>query len=633
MQPFRIESLLSARQFVQPQIVGERLYFISNLSGHLSLYVMDVGGSVPEPLIPPDIALPNPHHLDHTVAYCVLPKLGKILLMLDHEGDENYQPVFVPIDGGIPQPIFGERFARQQVMCAACDPERNLALLAVDPRTDPMQASYLADLVTGELTELAHSLYGTLPLSHSPDFATVVLMDQYTFGDVAYYLWRRGQGERQLLFGTPLDQRKPGEVILPNGLGWAHLTGNGLIFISALYDDGYGLTYFPLQDPGAVQPVPVHGLAHTGQGELTDVKHRRTNLYTLTFNIDGASWVYEGAFDEQSLRFDVRRVLVGQDALAGGVLESLAYDRQSDRYTLSFSTATSPSQLYIIGKEGDLCRQTNERILGITPDLLALGEDASYTSHDGLRISARLYLPAPELGYQGKRPVIFYIHGGPQSQERPDFTWFSMPLIQFFTLNGFAVWVPNVRGSSGYGLAYMKRVDLDWGGQDRLDHVAAVEVLRSDPRLDVDRAGVMGRSYGGYMTLTLAGRHPQLWQAAVDMFGPYNLFTFIDRLPEAWKTYFHQVIGHPDKDQDVLAERSPSTYLGNLACPMLVIQGANDPRVVERESRDVVETLRAQGKNVDYVVYADEGHDVTTFANKVDCYTRITEFFRQHLRP
>jgi dipeptidyl aminopeptidase/acylaminoacyl peptidase len=393
------------------------------------------------------------------------------------------------------------------------------------------------------------------------------------------------------------------------------------------------LTYFPLQDPGAVQSVPVHGLAHTGQGELTDVKHRRANLYTLTFNIDGASWVYEGAFDEQSLRFDVRRVLVGQDALAGGVLESLAYDPQSDRYTLSFSTATSPSQLYIIETEGDLCRQTNERILGITPDLLAPGEDASYTSHDGLRISARLYLPAPELGYQGKRPVIFYIHGGPQSQERPDFTWFSMPLIQFFTLNGFAVWVPNVRGSSGYGLAYMKRVDLDWGGQDRLDHVAAVEVLRSDLRLDVDRAGVMGRSYGGYMTLTLAGRHPQLWQAAVDMFGPYNLFTFIDRLPEAWKTYFHQVIGHPDKDHDVLVERSPSTYLGNLACPMLVIQGANDPRVVERESRDVVETLRAQGKNVDYVVYADEGHDVITFANKVDCYTRITEFFKQHLRP
>ncbi len=633
MQQFRIESLLSARQFVQPQIAGERLYFVSNLSGRLSLYAMNIGGSVPEPLVPPDLALPNPHHLDHTVAFQVLPKLGKILLMLDHNGDENYQPMFVPIDGGIPEPIFGDRFAKQQVMCAACDPERNLALLAVDPRRDPMQHTYLANLATGELTEIAASLYGAMPIAYSPDYAAVVLMDQYTFGDSAYYLWRNGEGERKLLFGTPLDQRVPGETVKPNGISWAHLTENGLLFISALHSDGYGLTYFSLENPAAFQPVAMHGLVHTGQGELTDVKHHRGILYTVTYNIDGASWVYEGTFDEAATRFDVRRVLVGEYELAGGVLESLAYDKHGDRYALSFSTATSPSQLYIIVHQGDVLRQTNERILGIAPQLLSPGEDASYTAHDGLRISARLYMPAPELGFEGKRPVIFYIHGGPQSQERPDFTWFSMPLIQFFTLNGFAVWVPNVRGSSGYGLSYMKRVDNDWGGLDRLDHVAAFDLLRSDPRLDLDRAGVMGRSYGGYMTLTLAGRHPELWQAAVDMFGPYNLFTFIDRLPEAWKTYFHQAVGHPERDHDVLVDRSPSTYLHNLACPMLVIQGANDPRVVERESRDVVETLQGQGKTVDYVVYADEGHDVITFANKVDCYTRITEFFKQNLRP
>ena len=143
----------------------------------------------------------------------------------------------------------------------------------------------------------------------------------------------------------------------------------------------------------------------------------------------------------------------------------------------------------------------------------------------------------------------------------------------------------------------------------------------------------MGRSYGGYMTLTLAGRHPHLWKAAVDMFGPYNLFTFIDRLPETWKTYFYQILGHPDTDRDLLIERSPSTYLGNVACPMLVIQGANDPRVIERESSDVVERLQTQGNVVDYIVYADEGHDVITFANKVDCYTRIVEFFKEYLHP
>ena len=134
-------------------------------------------------------------------------------------------------------------------------------------------------------------------------------------------------------------------------------------------------------------------------------------------------------------------------------------------------------------------------------------------------------MPAKELGFTGPRPLIYYVHGGPQGQERPNFAWFSMPLIQFFTLNGFAVFVPNARGSTGYGLSYMKRVDHDWGGQDRLDHVHAMKLLAQDDRIDTSRAGVMGRSYGGYMTLTLASRNPELWSAAVDMFGPYNLIT------------------------------------------------------------------------------------------------------------
>ena len=106
-----------------------------------------------------------------------------------------------------------------------------------------------------------------------------------------------------------------------------------------------------------------------------------------------------------------------------------------------------------------------------------------------------------------------------------------MPLVQSLTLEGFAVFVPNARGSSGYGLEYMKRVDRDWGGLDRLDHVHAMtEVLPLDDRVDVSRAGVVGRSYGWYMTLMLASMHPELWLGAVDMFGPYDLFTFMDRM-------------------------------------------------------------------------------------------------------
>jgi len=266
---------------------------------------------------------------------------------------------------------------------------------------------------------------------------------------------------------------------------------------------------------------------------------------------------------------------------------------------------------------------------------MSQGEDASFTSFDGLRVSARLYLPAAPLGITGPRPLVYYIHGGPQGQERPDYTWFSMPLIQFLTLNGFAVFVPNARGSTGYGLSYMKHVDRDWGGNDRLDHVHAMtQVLPRDPRIDVKRAGVIGRSYGGYMTLTLAFRHPELWRAAVDMFGPYNLVSFIERVPPTWRTAFAMSVGDPanPKDRAFLEERSPSTYVDQLQCPMLVIQGKNDPRVVEQESHDVVDYLRGKGKSVDYLMFPDEGHDVLKFANRVTCYTAITDFYKKNLQ-
>lgn len=631
-QPLRIESLLAARQFLAPQLAGEWLYFMSDMSGRLSLYRMRIGGSIPQPLLPPQIALQNPHLLDGEGVYRVLPGLGQILIMLDHDGDENYQPMLIPLEGGLPVPLFGERFAGQQVICGWLDAEKGLAIFSIDPRQEPLHHTLLVDLATLATTDLGSSAYGNFPLSANTEQSQIILTDSYTAGDNVLYQWQRATGQRALLYGQPLEKRTPGETVPLTAFGAGEFTPNQhLLLTTALFTDTYGLGYLRLDAPTAVQPITITGLQHHGIGELVGLKHCYDNHYLLLYNIDGCSWAYEGALDETTLTVTITRVICGKGVLQNGVLEAIAREKASGRYVLAFSTATTPAQIYLVEPDDQVIAQTQERLLGLDTAYLATGEDASYHSHDGLRISARLYLPAPALGFSGKRPVIFYIHGGPQSQERPDFTWFSMPLIQFLTLNGFAVWVPNVRGSTGYGLAYTKQVDHDWGGLDRLDHVAAFDLLRQDERLDMDRAGVMGRSYGGYMTLTLAGRHPELWKAAIDMFGPYDLFSFMARIPETWKTYFYQALGHPEQDKDFLTERSPSTHLHQLACPMLVIQGANDPRVVEQESHDLVENLRQQGKQIDYLVFPDEGHDVLKFQNKVTCYNRITEFFINQL--
>jgi len=632
-----IESLLAARLFISPKLLGNRLFFLSNLGqgGHLSLYAMDTGGSVPEPLLPARIAVPNPELVEAEV-FEVFPRLGKILLMLDRDGDEKYQPMLIPLEGGIPEPAFGAAFEGYRVFCLESDPERNLAYLNAESRAEQMHVSFQANLETGQLVKLGQHAWGSSVDGVNAGHTRVIMKDGYSVGDITLYQWQVGWPDRKLLYGTPLEERAEGQNVPLNSISNIYFTpgDQGLLFTASLFVDSYGLGYLSLAGPPAVQPVEITGVQHSGMGELVKLEHLRDARYTVEYNIDGCSWLYEGTFDEASLTMTLERVLCGSGKLANGTLEACSYEKATGRFALSFSTATSPSQIYTI--EGDVrqsVRQhTRERVLGLPEEWLSPGEDASFISYDGLRTSARLYLPAPVLGFEGPRPLVYYIHGGPQSQERPDFTWFSMPLIQYLTLNGFAVFVPNVRGSTGYGLSYTKWVDHDFGGKDRLDHVHAMtEILSRDERIDVKRAGVVGRSYGGYMALTLAARHPELWSAAVDMFGPYNLITFSQRIPESWKPYFELVIGHPERDRQFLLERSPRTYMQQIICPLLVIQGKNDPRVIERESRDVVEQLQAAGKQVEYLVFEDEGHDVLKYANRVTCYTNITGFFKKYL--
>ena len=631
----RVESLLAARLFLVPQVVDRRVYFISNVSGRLTLYAIDEGGSVPEPLLPPNIAMQNPELIGGH-SYWVFPKLGKILVMLDKDGDENYQPMVIPIEGGFPEPAFGAAFDDYRVHLTSCDSDRGLAYFSAESRKSAINEAYQADLATGKLEKMGESRWGCWPDAANADHTKAIIIDGYTVGDNVLYLWTRGHG-MSLLYGKPLESRADGETVPLNAIGGCQFTprDKGVLFATALFSDTYGLGYLPLDDPREAKTVAIEGTVHEGSGELAGLKAAKDGRYLVEYNIDGCTWLYEGAFDEAALRMRLDTVVCGRGALSQGVMHNPYFDKAGDRWAFAFCTATSPTQIHTVeGKDRKkVVTHTRERILGVPREHLSSGEDASYVSFDGQRVSARLYLPSPAFGYTGKRPLVYYVHGGPQGQERPNFAWFSMPLIQFLALRGFAVFVPNARGSTGYGLTYTKQVDREWGGRDRLDHVHAMTVLAKDGRVDAGRAGVMGRSYGGYMTLMLASRHPELWSAAIDMFGPYDLLTFMDRIPETWKPYFAIAVGDPAKDRDFLVERSPRTYMDRVRCPLLVIQGKNDPRVVERESRDVVEQLRGKGKQVEYLMFENEGHDVLKFENLVRCYNTIAEFFATHLKP
>src|SRR5213080_500193 len=271
-----IESLLAARLFLSPKLLGNRLFFLSNLGqgGHLSLYAMDAGGNVPEEELSAPIPVPNPERMEADVL-ALFPKLGKILLMLDRDGDEQYQPMLIPLEGGIPEPAFGAAFDGYRVRCLESDPQRNLAYLNAESRTEQMHVSFQANLETGELVKLGQHAWGSYVDGVNADHTRVIMKDVYSVGDNSLYQWQAGWPERKLLYGVPLEQRAAGQDVPLNSINHIYFTSGdqGLLFITSLFIDSYGLGYLSLDKPVAVQPVEITGVQHSGMGELVKLKH------------------------------------------------------------------------------------------------------------------------------------------------------------------------------------------------------------------------------------------------------------------------------------------------------------------------------------------------------------------------
>lgn len=407
----RIESLLSARSFMAPQHLAGRLYFISNLSGKLSLYAMDSreGGSMPEPLLPPDIALQNPHHMNG-YSFHLFPKLGKILIMLDHDGDEVYQPVVIPLSGGYPEPAFGHHFDNYRVHCLHGDPDRNIIYLNAESRSEPILGAWQANLETGELLKLGQSKWGAFVAGHNDDHTQAIISDGYTVGDVVLYHWKNG-GDMQLLYGTPLEARAEGQQVPLSSFGPCFFTAGdrGLLLTTSLFNDTYGLGYIDLSDPKEVKPVKIAGLRHDGVGELTNLRRLSENRYAIDYNIDGCSWLYSGAFDEAKLKMKLDSVVCGEGQIADGVLEHAEYDKASETFAVSYSTATSPTQLYTVtGKRRKtvphIVPHTCERVLGIPDDWLSSGEDARSLRTMACELRRGSTCPPPPSSSRGRDP-------------------------------------------------------------------------------------------------------------------------------------------------------------------------------------------------------------------------------------
>jgi dipeptidyl aminopeptidase/acylaminoacyl peptidase len=261
---------------------------------------------------------------------------------------------------------------------------------------------------------------------------------------------------------------------------------------------------------------------------------------------------------------------------------------------------------------------------------LAQMKPVTYKSSDGLEIPAYLTLPK---GVPAQNlPTLILPHGGPWGRDQ----WGYNPLAQFFANRGYAVLMPNFRGSTGYGRKFLDAGNLEWGRKMQDDLTWGVKFVVGEGIADPKRVGIIGGSYGGYATLAGVAFTPDLYAAAVDIVGPSNLITLLDAIPPYWESIrkmFYQRMGDPSTPQgkELLMEESPLNSADKIKTPLLVAQGANDPRVNRREAEQIVIALRDRGFPVEYILAPDEGHGFARPINNLALFMASEKFFAQHL--
>jgi dipeptidyl aminopeptidase/acylaminoacyl peptidase len=259
---------------------------------------------------------------------------------------------------------------------------------------------------------------------------------------------------------------------------------------------------------------------------------------------------------------------------------------------------------------------------------LAAMEPFSFTARDGLTIHGYLSFP---LGQdRSDLPTVLLVHGGPWGRD----TWGFDPHAQWLANRGYLCIQVNFRGSTGYGKAFLNAGDREWGNKMQHDLSDAVAYAVSQGWSDPTRVAIMGGSYGGYATLAGAAFTPDLYCCGVDIVGPSNLITLIQTIPPYWApivSMFHRRVGDPEKDRDFLWSRSPLSAASQIRIPMLIAQGANDPRVKQAESEQIVAALAEHGIDYDYMLFPDEGHGFAKPENRLKFYAAADKFLSRYL--
>ena len=538
---------------------------------------------------------------------------GDLLYIQDKDGDENWRIYAVGPEGGEPRLLTpGEGVQARFVRVHPDFPDD--ILIALNDRNPALHDVYRVNLRTGERTLVVQN--DIAALSFLADDRLQVQVAERMTDDGGGELLRRTEDGWEVFYRWGLE-----DVFVEP----AELRGNTLYLFSSVGRDTSALRAYDLGTDEerilAEDPVYDMGVGDWTLGPAFLFHPRAKRPEAVAVYRDKQEWVVldpalEPHFDRLAQVEPGRQFGVTSRDLANRCWV-VAYDgdRQSVHYYL-YDRETGEARMLFVSRPE------------VEKYPLAERKPVRIRARDGLILHGYLTLPP---GVEPRNlPAVIYPHGGPWAR---DF-WGWEPIAQWLANRGYAVLQVNFRGSVGYGKAFLNAGNKQWGRKMQDDLTDAARWLIAQGIADPRRIGIMGGSYGGYATLAGLTFTPELYACGVDIVGPSNLFTLLESIPPYWKpmvAVFHTRMGHPEKDADLLRAVSPLFHAENIRAPLLIGQGANDPRVKRQESLQIVEALRQLGREVEYVEYPDEGHGFYRPENRLDFFRRAERFLARHL--
>jgi prolyl oligopeptidase PreP (S9A serine peptidase family) len=596
---YSVEDFYKTNDFMGGSFSPDKLKVLlsSNLSGIFNVVTIPVAGGTPTPVT---------HSTTNSIfSLGYFPSDERFLYRSDQGGNElSHIHVQAP-DSSAKDLTPGDSLRADFVGWAHDDKSFFIQTNERDQRFFDLY-EYEADGYARQMTYKNTKGYDFGPIS--PDKRFVALMKNNSTSDTDFFLLDRQT--KNVVHVTPHEGSviNSAEDFTPDGTGLLFRSDEGREFASLRRFDIATGTKAPVLEP---------------QWDIVGASYSKGGRYLLvTVNEDAkiVSHVYEAGTMQE----------VAMPGLPPGLVRGLRLSRDETMYAFYNTDGSTPEDLWI-GQMGQAPHRVTD---GLNPAIqradLVVPEMVRFRSYDGLEIPGLLYKPH-QATPQAKAPALVLVHGGPGGEATVHFS----PLVQSLVNHGYVVFDINNRGSSGYGKSFFKMDDRKHGEADLGDVVASKSMLAATGYVDSTKVGIIGGSYGGYMTLAALTLRPDAFQVGVDLFGISNWVRTLESIPPYWESFrkaLYAEMGDPKTDGERLHRISPLFNADQIKVPLMVLQGANDPRVIKVESDEIVAAAQKNGVPVEYVVFPDEGHGFLKKPNEIEGTGKILAFLDRYLK-